>query len=90
MKKVKKLPKFKSDQFERAFWSKHDSTDYLDWSRAKKVKFPNLRPSTSTISLRLPESMLENLKRLARKRDVPYQSLIKIMLDNKIKEAEKS
>ena len=84
MKKLKKIPKFKNEDEERKFWSKSDSTDYLDWENAKKGTFPNLKPSTKTISLRLPESMLDELKLIANKRDVPYQSLIKIMLKERI------
>jgi predicted DNA binding CopG/RHH family protein len=84
MKKLKKIPKFNTEEEERNFWSKSDSTDYLDWSNSKKETFPNLKPSTKTISLRLPESMLDELKSLANKRDVPYQSLIKIMLKERI------
>ena len=86
MKKLKPIPKFKSEDEERAFWSKHDTTDYVDWSKAKRVKFPNLKPSIRSISLRLPESMINDLKILANKRDVPYQSLLKILLAEKIKE----
>lgn len=86
MKKRKSVPRFKSEEEERAFWSKHDSTDYVDWSKARKAKFPNLKPSIRSISLRLPESMINDLKILANKRDVPYQSLLKILLAEKIKE----
>ena len=88
MKKTnKRIPKFKNEDEEREFWSKHDSTDYLDWKRAKKVTLPNLKPSVKTISIRLPEMMLEELKLLANKRDVPYQSLLKMFLAERI-EAE--
>jgi len=88
MKKTRrKIPKFKSEDQERAFWSKHDSTEYIDWTNAKKVVLPNLKPSVKTISLRLPEMMLEQLKLLANKRDVPYQSLLKMFLAERI-EAE--
>lgn len=80
----KKIPKQKSENQERAFWSKKDSTDYIDWSKGKRTIFPNLKPSTKTISLRLPESMVEELKLLANKRDVPYQSLLKIFLAERI------
>ncbi len=86
-KKLKHIPKFKNEDREREFWSKHDSTDYLDWKKAKRVTLPNLKPSVKTISIRLPEMMLEELKLLANKRDVPYQSLLKIFLAEKI-EAE--
>ena len=80
----KKLPKFKSEAHERRFWLTHDSADYLDWSDAKEVVMPKLKPSTHTISLRLPKAMLEELKVLANKRDVPYQSLLKMFLSERI------
>ena len=82
----KKVPKFDSEDKEREFWSKVDSTDYVDWKRAKRAAFPNLKPSLKTISLRLPELMLEQLKLLANKRDVPYQSLLKIFLAERLEE----
>lgn len=82
--KLKQIPKFKSEDGEREFWSKHDSTDYLDWKKAKKVTLPNLKPSVKTISIRLPEMMLNELKLLANKRDVPYQSLLKMFLAERI------
>ena len=85
-KTLKKIPQFKSEKAEARFWDTHDSTEYIDWSKAKRVRFPNLKPSTETISLRLPQGMLEEIKVLAQKRDVPYQSLIKVMLDSKIKD----
>jgi predicted DNA binding CopG/RHH family protein len=81
---MKTIPKFKTEEAERKFWAKHDSTEYVDWSKAKRAVFPNLKPSTKTISLRLPETMLEELKLLANKRDVPYQSLMKVFLSEKI------
>ncbi len=84
MKKLKKIPKFKSEDEERNFWSNSDSIDYLDWKASKKVTFSNLKPSTKTISIRLPESMLDEIKALANKQDVPYQSLIKIILKERI------
>ena len=84
MKKLKKIPVFKNEDEERAFWAKNDSADYIDWSKANKVNFPNLKPSTKTISLRLPEFMLEELKLIAHKQDVPYHSLIKIFLKERI------
>ncbi|MGD8779416.1 MAG: BrnA antitoxin family protein [Ignavibacteria bacterium] len=84
MKKFKKIPKFKNEEEERKFWSKSDSMDYIDWGKSKKETFSNLKPSTKTISLRLPESMLDEIKLIANKRDVPYQSLIKIMLKERI------
>ena len=77
MSKLKKIPEFKSEAEERAFWQTHDSTEYVDWSKAKLARFPNLKPSTKTISLRLPESLLDRIKIEANKRDMPYQSLIK-------------
>ena len=86
MKKFKTLPKFKNEKEELAFWSAHDSTDYVDYSRAKRVLFPNLKPSTRTISIRLPESLIEHLKLLANKRDIPYQSLLKMFLIEKVEE----
>mgnify|MGYP000899034277 CR=1 FL=1 len=81
---AKPIPKFESEDEEREFWAVHDSTEYLDWGRAERVIFPNLKPSTKTISLRLPESMLAELRQLANKRDVPYQSLIKTFLRERI------
>ena len=78
------IPKFKDEDEERAFWATHDSAEYVDWRRAERVIFPNLKPSTRTISVRMPESMLEELKLLANKRDVPYQSLIKMFLRERI------
>jgi predicted DNA binding CopG/RHH family protein len=86
MKALKKIPTFKDEDAEREFWSKADSTEYLDWSNARRITLPNLRPSLRTISLRLPESMIAELKVLANKRDVPYQSLLKVFLAERIKE----
>jgi len=80
----KKLPAFKNEEEEHAFWAQADATEYLDWSKAGKVTFSNLKPSTKTISLRLPEFIIDELKLLAHKRDVPYQSLIKIFLKDRI------
>ena len=80
----KKIPKFKNEDEEREFWATHDSTDYIDWQKAEHVILSNLKPSVKKISLRLPESMLEELKLLANKRDVPYQSLLKIFLAERI------
>lgn len=80
MTKLKKIPKFNNEDEERAYWQKHDSTDYIDWSKAKLVRFPNLKASTKTISLRLPETLFNELKIFANKEDVPYQSLMKIIL----------
>jgi predicted DNA binding CopG/RHH family protein len=81
---MKDIPKFKNEDEEREFWTEHDSTEFVDWSKAKRGVFPNLKPSTKTISLRLPESMLEELKLLANKNDVPYQSLLKMFLSERI------
>ena len=81
---VKQIPDFSSEDEERTFWATHDSADYLDWSQAKPTVLSRLKPSTKTISLRLPESMLNELRLLANKRDVPYQSLIKIVLQERI------
>ena len=81
----KAIPKFKNEQQERKFWQSHDSTEYVDWSIARKVIMPNLSPSVKNISLRLPESMLAELKLLANKKDIPYQSLMKIFLAERIK-----
>ena len=86
----KKIPKFKSEDEEREFWATHDSTEHVDWKKAKRVVLPGLKPSLKTISLRLPEFMLEELKLLANKRDVPYQSLLKIFLSERIREELKA
>ena len=80
----KKIPKFKNEIEERLFWQKHDSSEYIDWSDAESVVMPKLKPSTRSISIRLPESMIEELKVLANKRDVPYQSLLKIFISERI------
>ncbi len=80
----KKIPEFKSEAEERLFWQQNDSSEYLDWSDAEEVVFSKLKPTTRTISIRLPESMIEELKLLANKRDVPYQSLLKIFLSERI------
>ena len=81
---LKVIPKFRSEDEEREFWATADSTDYFDWSNAQRVAFPNLKPSTETISLRLPQGLLNNLKVLANQRDVPYQSLLKVFLAERI------
>jgi predicted DNA binding CopG/RHH family protein len=86
MSTVKKIPKFKNEDEERTFWATHDSTEYINWKKAKKVVLSNLKPSVKSISLRLPESMIEELKLLANKKDVPYQSLLKIFLAERIGE----
>jgi len=88
--KKKKMPNLRSEDKERDFWVKEDSTDYIDWEKAKKVVLPNLKPSLKTISLRLPELMLAELKLLANKRDIPYQSLLKIFLAERIEQELRS
>ncbi len=80
----KPLPEFVSEDDEREFWASHDSTDYLDWDQAERIILPKLKPSTKTISLRMPESMLDQIRILANKRDIPYQSLIKVYLQERI------
>jgi len=80
----KRIPTFKTEAQEREFWKKQDSVSYVDWTKARKMLFPNLKPSLRTISLRLPESMIAQLKVLANKRDVPYQSLMKIFLAERL------
>lgn len=83
-KKPKKIPKFRSEAEERRYWERTDSTAHIDWSKAERVRFPNLKPSTTAISLRLPMSTLERIKVEANKRDMPYQSLIKMWLSEKV------
>ena len=78
------IPKFQTEAKERAYWESHDSTVHLDWSQAQKVRLPNLRPTTKTISLRLPQHLLDGIKVAANARDVPYQSLIKVWLQEKL------
>ena len=87
MAALKKVPNFKTEDDERDFWATHDATDYLDFSKAEETVFPNLKPSTRAISLRLPVSLIDRLKMLANKKDVPYQSLLKILLAEKVDEA---
>jgi predicted DNA binding CopG/RHH family protein len=89
-KKLKTIPKFQNEADERRFWETHDSTDYVDWSKAKRMRFPNLKPSTTSISLRLPVALLDRIKIAANKRDVPYQSLIKTWLAEKTDEKASS
>ncbi len=84
MKKLKNIPVFKNEEEEREFWSENDSTEFLDWNKSEKVILPKLKPTTKTISLRLPEHILDEIKMIAGKRDVPYQSLIKIFLKDRI------
>ena len=83
-KPPKKIPHFASEAEERAFWESRDSADYLDWSQAQSVVLPNLKPTTKTISLRLPQHLLDSIKAAANARDVPYQSLIKVWLQEKL------
>jgi predicted DNA binding CopG/RHH family protein len=84
MRKLRPIPAFKSEAEEGKFWKTHDSTEYIDWSKAERVRFPNLKPSTTAISIRLPLGLLEQIKIAANKRDVPYQSLIKVWLAEKV------
>src|SRR5260370_41648466 len=84
MSKVKSVPTFKTEAEERKFWETHDSTDYIDWSKAERVRLPNLKPSTTAISIRLPLGLLAQIKIAANKRDVPYQSLMKVWLAGKV------
>jgi predicted DNA binding CopG/RHH family protein len=86
-KRLKAIPKFPDEASERAFWETKDSTDYLDWQKAKVTVLPNLKPSTQTISLRLPQHLLDSIKTAANARDVPYQSLIKVWLQEKLQES---
>lgn len=84
--KRRPIPSFPSEDREREFWATRDSSKYIDWRTAENVSLPNLRPSTRTISIRLPEPMIERLKVLANKRDVPYQSLLKVFVAERIEE----
>jgi len=81
---TKRIPEFKNEDKEREFWATHDSTEYINWKQGERVTFSNIKPSVKKISLRLPESMLDELKLLANKKDVPYQSLLKIYLAERI------
>ena len=81
---MKKIPKFKNEKEEREFWEKNDSTEFIDWKKAKKINFPNLKKTTKSISIRLPVDMLEKIKIKANSLDIPYQSLIKIMLQKEL------
>jgi predicted DNA binding CopG/RHH family protein len=87
MKKLKAIPEFKSEEAEARFWGSHDSADYVDWSSAKRATFANLKPSTQSIALRLPEGLLNAIKVEAHKMDMPYQSLMKFYLAEKLREA---
>ena len=86
-KRLKSIPKFASEAAERAFWEKNDSTVYMDWKKAQVAVLPYLKPSTQTISLRLPQHLLDSIKSAANARDVPYQSLIKVWLQEKLQES---
>ena len=86
MKPKQPIPKFRSEAEERRFWATHDSTEYMDWRKAKRTLFPDLKPSVKTISIRIPESLLDALKTVANQRDVPYQSLIKMILAERIEQ----
>jgi predicted DNA binding CopG/RHH family protein len=90
MRKLKKkvIPKFESEAHERAFWANHHTSEYLDWTKAQRALLPNLKPSVRTISIRLPETLIARLKVLANKRDVPYQSLLKVLLAERLKQEE--
>ena len=83
-KTAKKIPSFKNEVEERKFWESHDSSEFLDWTQAKQVALPNLKPTTKTISLRLPQHLLDSIKAAANSRDVPYLSLIKVWLQEKL------
>ena len=86
-KRLKPIPKFASEAAEKAFWEKNDSTVYMDWKKAQVAVLPNLKPSTQTISLRLPQHLLDSIKSAANARDVPYQSLIKVWLQEKLQDS---
>jgi len=84
MKKLKKIPEFKSENEEFEFWATHDSTEYFDLSKAKSVRFPNLKPSSRSVPIRFPIPLLERIKILANKRHIPYQSLLKMFLSDRV------
>ena len=83
-KQLKPIPKFANEDEERQFWEEHDSSEYMDWGQAQQVVMPRLKPTTKTISLRLPQHLLDSIKAAANARDVPYQSLIKVWLQEKL------
>lgn len=89
MRKLKEIPKFKNEIEERKFWATHDSTEFIDWDKAEFVSFPNLKPTMKTISLRLPEFVVNELRSMAQKRDVSYQALIKMFLKERIDQEHK-
>ena len=84
MKKLKPVPKFKNQRDETAFWSTHDSAEYIDWTKAKRTIFPDLKPTSRPVPIRFPISLLARLKYLANKRHIPYQSLLKILLEKSV------
>jgi predicted DNA binding CopG/RHH family protein len=84
MSELKKIPEFRTEEEEAEFWGSHDSTEYIDWSNAKRTVFPNLKPTTESISIRLPSPLLARLKELANEKDVPYQSLMKVYLSERV------
>lgn len=90
MSKLKPIPKFKNSDEEAEFWATHDSTEYVDWSRAEKTVMPNLKTSTETISMRLPAPLLARIKGLANERDVPYQSLMKVFLSERVEQERRT
>ena len=90
MKNLKVIPKFASPEEETEFWNTHDSTDYIDWSKGQKTVFPNLKTSTESISLRLPSPLLSRIKGLANEKDVPYQSLMKVYLSERVEEERRA
>jgi predicted DNA binding CopG/RHH family protein len=89
MKRLKKIPKFATEDGERKFWGEHDTTEYFDYSKAVKVTFPHLKQTSRTISIRLPESLLANIKVIANQADVPYQSMMKMLLTQKVSEVRR-
>ncbi len=89
MKKLKEIPRFKNETEERKFWANHDSTEFVDWDKAELISFSNLKPTMKTISLRLPEFVVNELRSMAQKRDVSYQSLIKVFLKERIDQERK-
>jgi len=90
MKKLKKIPRFKSKDEERELWKNHDSTECIDWSKAERAHFPNLHPSSKHISIRLPERLFEQLRNIAHQKDIPSQSLMKVYLAERVKEELKT
>jgi predicted DNA binding CopG/RHH family protein len=88
-KRRKAVPRFASEAEERAFWETHDSTEFVDWSKAESAVLPSLKPTTQTISLRLPRHLLDAIKTAANARDVPYQSLIKVWLQERIEHVDR-